>query len=43
MPPLEIVAYTLIGAALIVIIGGLAIFMADKKMDDLLRKMNRGE
>lgn len=43
MPPLEIIAYAAAGIALLILAGGLAIFMADKTMDDLLRKMNRGD
>lgn len=43
MPPLEIIAYAGTGIALLILVGGLAVFMADKTMDDLLRKMDRGD
>lgn len=43
MPPLEIIAYAGAGVALLILVGCIAVFMADKTMDDLLRKITRGD
>ena len=39
--PLELIAYTLAGIAILLLVGFIAVFMADHQMDDLLRKINR--
>ena len=43
MPPLEIIAYAAAGIAILILVGFIAIFMADKQADDLFRKINLGD